>query len=164
MRIRDATDADLDIVGRVHARSRRTTYVGLVPDGALRALTGAGQTRYWRRRLAAEPPPYSMHVVEVEDRVVGFVMGGAEGETATLHAIHVLPAAQGSGAAGLLHETVLADFRTWGCTSAELWVLDGNERAQAFYRREGWTADGTRDAHVIGGAEVPILRYRRPVR
>lgn len=163
MQIRAATAADVDAVGRVHAESRRAAYVGLVPDRALARLSGAGQAAYWRERLAGEPPPYSLHVVEEAGRVEGFVMGSAEGSTATLVAIHVLPAAQGSGAAQLLHRTVLDDFAGWGCTTAQLWVLDGNERAQAFYRRQGWSADGTRDAHLLGGQEVPILRYRRPV-
>ncbi len=164
MQVRAATPADVDAIGRVHAESRRATYVDLVPDHALRQLTATSQARYWRERLAAEPSPFCVYVAEVDGaQVAGFAMGSAEGATATLHAIHLLPAALGSGAGGRLHEAVLADFAGWGCTAAELWVLDGNERAQAFYRREGWSADGTRDAHVIGGVEVPILRYRRPV-
>jgi len=42
-------------------------------------------------------------------------------------------------------------------------VLRGNERAQSFYRRNGWTHDGTTSSHEVGGVDVPVLRYRRPV-
>ena len=51
----------------------------------------------------------------------------------------------------------------WGATSAELSVLEGNRRAQAFYRRRGWTTDGTTSSHEVGGVVVPVLVFRRPV-
>jgi ribosomal protein S18 acetylase RimI-like enzyme len=104
-----------------------------------------------------------VYVVREDGTVEGFTMGAAEVQTATLHGIHVLPARHGSGAGQALHDRLVEDFATWGCSAAQLWVLEGNERAQSFYRRNGWALDGGRDVATIGGAGVPILRYRRPV-
>lgn len=42
-----------------------------------------------------------------------------------------------------------------------LWVLDGNERARAFYARQGWHADGTSKTEEMAGATVIEVRYRR---
>jgi GNAT superfamily N-acetyltransferase len=161
MTIRHATVADADAIGRVHAISRRTAYESLVPRAALATITHEEQAAYWSRRLSAEAEPFVAYVDETDDEIAAFAMGSARPPTATLNAIHVLPDLQGSGTAHRLHEALLGDFAAWGCTSAELWVLEGNERAQAFYRKKGWADDGTRDSHAIGGVDVPILRYRR---
>jgi ribosomal protein S18 acetylase RimI-like enzyme len=163
MEIRPAGPADAEAIGSVHARSRAVAYDGLVPRHALAQVTPDSQADYWRERLAVEPDPHAVYVVVVDGIVAGFALGSAVGRTATLNALHVLPALHGSGAGHALHDRLLGDFAAWGCTTAELWVLEGNERAQAFYRRHGWSHDGTRDAHAVGGVDVPILRYRRPV-
>ena len=98
-----------------------------------------------------------------DSRVIGFVCGSGSGLVATLHALHVLPQWHGSGAGQSLHDAIVGQFRAWNCSTAQLWVLDGNTRAVAFYRRNGWAPDGGRDANDIGGSVVPIARYRRPL-
>jgi GNAT superfamily N-acetyltransferase len=161
--IRRARDADVDGIGFVHATSRRAAYAGLVPPAALDRITPDTQAAYWRMRLTTESDPHAVHVVVADDDVVGFALGSAEGGAATLHAIHVLPHLHGTGAGQALHDRVLEDFAAWGCRTASLWVVEGNERAQSFYRRNGWSADGGRTAHRLGGVDVPALRYRRTV-
>ena len=41
-----------------------------------------------------------------------------------------------------------------------LWTLAGNDRAIAFYERQGWRADGAEKIHDRSGARA--VRYRRP--
>jgi GNAT superfamily N-acetyltransferase len=163
MSLRRGSAQDAEAVGRVHAVSRAAAYAHLVPAQALAEVTPQTQARYWRRRLHTELHPHAMYVAEVDGTVQGFAMGSAPGTTATLHALHVVPEVQGTGTGRLLHDAVLHEFEAWGCTAAELWVLDGNERAQEFYRRHGWLPDGGRDSHEIGGVTVSILRYRRDI-
>lgn len=163
MTLRLGSVADADAIGRVHAMSRRSAYKRLVPDSALESLTVEGQAAYWRQRLSTEPEPFVVYVDEVDGEVEAFAMASARPPVASLNAIHLMPHLRGSGVAQSLHAALLADFTDWACATAELWVLEGNERAQAFYRRMGWTADGTRDSHEIGGVPVPILRYRLSV-
>ena len=55
----------------------------------------------------------------------------------------MLPGRHGTGAGQGLHDRLLERLRGLGLHAAELWVVDGNERAQSFYRRNGWTHDGT---------------------
>jgi GNAT superfamily N-acetyltransferase len=163
VRIRPATPSDLEEVGRVHALSRNAAYVGLVPARALARVTPRTQTDVWRRRTSTAAPRSVLLVAEVDDEVVGFTFASADGTTAELAALHVLSDLHGSGTGQALHDGVLDRVRSWGCDVVELWVLRGNERAQSFYRRNGWVHDGTTASHDVGGVDVPILRYARPV-
>ena len=163
MQIRPATPSDIDGIGRVHALSRQAAYVDLLPADALALVTPERQAEVWRDRLASVPDPHAAYVATADGHVQGFTVGQAEDGTGLLVAIHTLPALHGTGAGQRLHDRLMADFASWACEVAELWVLEGNERAQSFYRRNGWTHDGTTKSHAVGGFDVPALRYRRPV-
>lgn len=160
--IRTYRDADVPQIGAVHAASRHAAYAELVAPEALARVTPQTQAAAWSQRLTTGRYPWSMLVAEhpEECRVAGFVLGSGSGPVATLRAIHVLPELHGSGAGQLLHNRIVAEFRAWNCLTAQLWVLDGNARAEAFYRRNGWAPDGVRDTNDIGGALVPIVRYQ----
>jgi hypothetical protein len=60
-----------------------------------------------------------------------------------------------------LHDETVHTMRDWACVDAQLWAVAGNQRAQAFYRRNGWAEDGTRATHTIGSGTVEIIRYVR---
>jgi len=57
-------------------------------------------------------------------------------------------------------DAVIEAFGKWGVAEAHLHVIEGNDRAQAFYRRNGWRLDGSAGTHEVGGATLPILEYR----
>jgi hypothetical protein len=44
---------------------------------------------------------------------------------------------------------------------AILWVLVGNERAERFYRVDGWLLDGARRLDEVHGVTVDEVRYHR---
>jgi GNAT superfamily N-acetyltransferase len=163
--IRRAGAADAEAVGRIHARSRAAAYAGLVPADALALVTPRTQEIVWRQRLSSVEESWALLVAELADDAVGFAFGTGHGgprtSRAELNAIHVVPEQQGSGAGQVLHDVLFDDFAGWGCREATLWVLRGNERAQSFYRRNGWRHDGTTSQHQVGGADVPILKYVR---
>ena len=163
MQIRPATAEDLTAVGRVHALSRAAAYAGLIPAEALARVTPSSQAEVWLRRWFERPSRSALLVATYDAEVVGFTYGTGARDPAELHAIHVRPERRGDGTGQALHDMLLDRFASWGRTRAELWVLRGNERAQAFYRRNGWVHDGGTGSHDVGGAVVPILRYRRPV-
>ena len=85
----------------------------------------------WRERLADPLPDTLRLVARDEQGIVGFSTAGppriddppADFE---LYAINLLPRAQGTGLADELLD------RTLGERAAYLWVIEGNERAQAF--------------------------------
>ena len=163
MPIRPATSDDLAAVGRVHALSRNAAYAGLLPADALARVTPARQEAVWRERLADAPERSALLVATHDGQVVGFTQGEDRGGVGHLNALHLLPERHGSGAGQALHDALLARFAAWGCDSATLCVVRGNERAQSFYRRNGWTHDGTTSSHEVGGVVVPVLLYRRPI-
>jgi hypothetical protein len=44
-----------------------------------------------------------------------------------------------------------------------LWVLEGNERAERFYRAAGWARDGGRKVEEFQGTDLVEVRYRKPL-
>lgn len=160
MMIRSYDEGDLPQIGYVHAQSRQEAYAGLVPPDALARVTPEAQTANWRVQMATLTTPYQMYVAVEGDVVVGFALALSHpGEGAELNAIHVLPDHQGTGVGRALMAAVVATFTTWGVADAHLRVIAGNERAQAFYRRNGWHLRGEAGTHQIAGAVVPILEY-----
>jgi len=55
----------------------------------------------------------------------------------------------------------VAKVKTRGCGEAILWVLDTNVRAQRFYEKAGWCADGHERMAEVRGFAIRDLRYRR---
>jgi ribosomal protein S18 acetylase RimI-like enzyme len=163
LEIRPATSADLPAVGRVHALSRNAAYAGLLPADALARVTPERQEAVWRERLADAPARSALLVAAYDGEVVGFTQGECRDGIGHLNAIHLLPEQHGLGAGQAMHDALLEQFVAWDCASATLFVVCGNERAQSFYRRNGWTHDGTTSSHEVGGVDVPVLLYRRPV-
>ena len=48
-----------------------------------------------------------------------------------------------------------------GFRKAILWVLEGNVRADRFYRRDQWAPDGAQRTDEVWGLKVNDVRYRR---
>ncbi|MDQ6714531.1 MAG: GNAT family N-acetyltransferase [Actinomycetota bacterium] len=72
-----------------------------------------------------------------------------------LYSINVQDMDRGSGAADALLVAVL------GKRDTTLWVLSGNGRAQSFYRRHGFVADGGQSRHEGSGAmQIRMVRQR----
>jgi len=72
-----------------------------------------------------------------------------------LYAINVLAAHHGAGVADQLIAAVIAQ------RPATLWVVSGNARAQAFYRRHGFEVEGATKVHEDTGApEIRMVRSK----
>ena len=164
--VRAATLADADAIGRIQVDTWRAAYTGLMPEEAIAAFDVATRQAMWREGLARERRPGSAaFVAERDGAVVGFAsVGAARGEKAgvgELYAIYVDAASWGTGAGRALIEAAEASLREAGFTEAMLWVLEGNERAERFYRTAGWEADGGRKLDAFAGPPVPEVRYRK---
>jgi GNAT superfamily N-acetyltransferase len=162
--VRRATAADADAIGRIQVESWRAAYAGLLPEETIAAFDVAARQQLWREGLARPPRPGSAtFVAVVEAEIVGFATVGAslsEDATGELWAIYVHPTTWGHGAGRALIEVSEQSLRDSGFTQALLWVLEGNERAERFYRAAGWTRDGEKE-DVFQGATVTELRYRK---
>ena len=142
--VRDAHPADAAGMARVHVTSWRETYRGVMSDEVIDDPQFVERReRFWTAALT-DPRYAGSHaaVAESEGEVVGVAMAGRPEDPtmefdSQLYLIYLLKSAQGSGAGQALLDAVLRPE-----DSVALWVADPNPRAQAFYRRNGFQADG----------------------
>jgi GNAT superfamily N-acetyltransferase len=162
--VREATAADADAIGRIHAETWRAAYAGVFPDAAFEVER---RQRWWRQWLRQPlQPPAATLVAEDEGVVVGFAgVGRSRDEPALgeLYTIYVDPNRWSTGAGRALIEAAEDALRKHGFSEAMLWVLEGNERAERFYRRAGWEQDDGRKTELLEGAELTEVRYRKPL-
>lgn len=154
--------------GRSFAETKRaiwqTAYRGLLPDRFLDELDLVPSPEAWEDAIAAGSPPF---VAMDGDRMVGVAAAGASiGDDAApgrgqLYLIYLQPVVWGTGVGAELHAACLERMRGVGCTEAVLWVLEGNERAAAFYRKMGWQPDGATQVDDRGDVRLHEVRYRR---
>jgi ribosomal protein S18 acetylase RimI-like enzyme len=140
--IRDALFDDADAIGAVQVTGWREAYPHLLSEASLKQATPEWRGDRWRQILSTESETHTA-VAIVDDKIVGFASSGpAMDDDAPrpleLHSIYLLQSAQGSGAGQAMLEAVI------DAEPACLWVAVLNPRAQSFYRRNGFTADGTR--------------------
>ena len=161
--VREATAADADAIGDIHAETWRAAYAGVLPESA---FDSAARRRAWRSYFDAPWPGSAVFVAQAEGAVVGFANLGAcrdEEGSGELFAIYVRPDRWSTGAGRALIERGEEFLRGGGYREAVLWVLEGNERAERFYRAAGWVHDGGRKVEEFAGAVIAELRYRKPL-
>ena len=143
--IRQAQAGDAAEMARVNVRSWRETYRGVMADRVLDdPELPAVRERFWTTVLSDER--YRANRVAVAERdgeLIGIAMAGPpqafELQWDThLYVLYVVAAEHGTGAGAALLDAVVDPH-----DSAALWVADPNPRAQAFYRKHGFVADGT---------------------
>ena len=157
--IRPAWVNDVAQMARVNVQSWQETYRGLMADTVLDdPVFLTVRERFWTAALTDER--YRENRVAVAERdgeLVGIAMSGPPLDTAAawarqLYVLYVHAADHGTGAGPALLEAVVDPEE-----SVALWVADPNPRAQAFYRKHGFAADGT--AQVEGGVrEIRMVR------
>jgi ribosomal protein S18 acetylase RimI-like enzyme len=143
----------------VNVRCWQETYRGVVPDAVLDDpgfLTA--RERFWTAALTDER--YRENRVAVAERdgeMVGIAMSGPPLDdgaawTRQLYVLYVQMADHGGGAGPALLLAVVDPQE-----SVALWVADPNPRAQAFYRKHGFVADGTVQVEA-GVREIRMVR------
>ena len=160
--IRPARVGDAAQMARVHVRCWQETYRGLVPDAELDDPGFlAVRERFWTTALTDER--YRENRVAVAERdgvMIGIAMSGPPLDAGAawarqLYVLYVHAADHGTGAGPALLEAVVDPQEP-----VALWVADPNPRAQAFYRKHGFVANGA--AQVEGGMrEIRMVRGRQ---
>ncbi|MEU0789323.1 GNAT family N-acetyltransferase [Amycolatopsis sp. NPDC005961] len=153
MTIRDATVADAQAIGEVHVASWQAAYEGLIPADFLAGLSAEPRAAAWARQIRD-----GGRVLVAEDD--GVVAGFAAFGPGQLYALYLLPEFWGRGLGRALHDRVVEELPG---DSAILWVLSTNERAKAFYVRQGWVDDGATQTETIDEGRVTLeeRRFRR---
>lgn len=165
MIIRGAVPDDAHGIAEVHVRSWQSAYHGLMPQQVLDALDVDDRAERWRGILTTpHPRTLGTFVAEHAGAIVGWVSFGAgrdEGADADgeVYGIYSDP---GSWSTGIGYALLVAAEETLieaGYRTAFLWVLDGNERADSFYARQGWTADGA--TKIEERPDLTLREHRR---
>lgn len=181
VRIRPPVPADGLGIGAVHVRAWRVGYAGLMPSEFLGGLDESERGRAWEQRLiahvTANPDDIEFLIAEIPDDpdpqplVAGVATLGperTEGRPAgpqrrigEVWMINVLPETWGRGVGSRLLDAAATRLGERGYDRAVLWVLEGNDRARAFYEHNGWRHDGTSKVETFGGVQLRELRYAR---
>ncbi len=162
MKARPATPGDARAIARVHVASWNAAYRGVIADDALDELTEGRLAPEWRREIDAGES--TVAVLEHDRTVAGYSRYGPARDDdldpsldAEVYGFYLHPDLWGRGGGRVLMDHVKDDLRSSGFRSARLWVVQVNERAQAFYRATGFAPDGRDDKLCIG---APEYRYR----
>ena len=158
--LRPATADDVDAVVAVFHEGWHDVHPGRVPDG----LTERRTPEAFRARVSARiAETDETTVAEVDGTVAGFIMVSDD----EAEQVYVDRAFRGSGVAALLLTEAERQIAAAGHDVAFLVVVRGNDRAQAFYARQGWTDQGDVDYPVTALGEQfisPCRRFTKRVR
>lgn len=141
-------------LARVHVRSWRETYRGLLPADYLERMNVPLYARRWRHQLTRSRPNELVLVAEGPDGLIGYCAGAFDpgaSTTAEVFTLYLLAEAQGFGLGRRLLAAAARVFRGQGAASLVLWVLSGNEPARQFYRHLGGEAAAERPVRGWGG-------------
>lgn len=165
--LREPSLEDAADLGRVHQQCWVETYEDLVPREFWEHSTEARRIGMWERMLRRQEPQRRLVVAEVDGSMVGFALAGVAlsrehpdvppAEALEVRFLYLKRSFHGSGIGQQLLDAVL-----FAGEAAQLWVAEQNPRAQAFYRRNGFTPDGSRDERPHQGADLTAIRMLRP--
>ncbi|MGW9404996.1 N-acetyltransferase family protein [Arthrobacter sp. NPDC055585] len=163
--VRELREADAPALARLHVTSWQETYADQLPPGFFTPRFLEQREAMWTRLSRNRPDGVAVAVAVTADtgaagsRIIGFAAAGnaADGTAprpTELNMLYVERRSHGTGAGQALLDSVLP------LHPAFLWVARDNPRAHAFYRRNGFEADGTElaDTPVPGLTSVRMVR------
>ncbi|MGA8246924.1 MAG: GNAT family N-acetyltransferase [Nocardioides sp.] len=158
--LRPATPDDVDAIADLFHRGWHDAHPGRVPEG----LTARRTPEAFHERVAERiAETEETTVAEVDGTIAGFIMvNGDEAEQ-----VYVDRPFRGTTVATLLLTEAERQIAAAGHDVAFLVVVRGNDRAQAFYARQGWVDEGDFDYPVTALGEVfisPCRRFTKRVR
>ena len=158
--LRPATADDVEAIAAVFHQGWHDAHPGLVPDG----LTERRTPEAFLDRVAARvAETEETTVAEVDGGVAGFIMVHDD----EAEQVYVARDHRGTGLAAVLLTEAERQIAAAGHDVAFLVVVRGNDRAQAFYARQGWTDEGDVDYPVTALGEQflsPCRRFTKRVR
>jgi GNAT superfamily N-acetyltransferase len=162
--VRDAKPNDALAVAQVHVRAWQIAYRGIIAQDYLDALRP--EDRASRYTFGSADPAHPTTIVASESGIIrGFATVGPprdarDARTGELLALYVDPDAWGRGIGRMLEHDARARLASLGFTSAVLWMLEGNARAERFYVANGWVPDGAGSVEMWG-VTTKDVRFRR---
>jgi ribosomal protein S18 acetylase RimI-like enzyme len=168
IRIREAVEADLEGIAKVHVQGWRETYKDFLAPEALAGMSVEERMQMWQGAFAHPNPQARFLVAEADNgEIVGFVRAAPVmakepdllGTEAEIFAIYLLDKVKRQGVGRRLMSGVFDHLRTQGFRSVGLWVLKENLPALRFYEALGGTS-GPEQSFDLRGQMVTEIAYR----
>lgn len=162
--IRKAREEDAVGIGKVHYSGWIDTYSDLLPPSIITSLSEERSIRIFQREGCK-----NMYVATVNGDVVAFcgygMWRGTKDEEPSAHegeivGLYVLSRFQRKGLGKALLEQAERELMQEGFSTVSLWVLEGNTKAQAFYKAMGFreTAERKQSGPVCELKETKMLK------
>jgi ribosomal protein S18 acetylase RimI-like enzyme len=139
--VRNARPADAPSLAQIFRESWRQSYTGILPSLYLEREIVRRDAQWWRRAVSSER---NLLVVLHGETIAGYATcGRARGggrDTGEIYELYLSPVYQGLGMGEHLFEACRATLDSLDLERLIVWALEGNDRAQAFYRRCGGRA------------------------
>ncbi len=167
LEIRAAELENAGDIARIRVETWKVAYTELVPQPVLDRMTvEADAERTAERFLDPSLRQHDDWLAWRGGEAIGWMSTGPSRDedhdterVGEVSALYVLPEAWGTGVALALMDFAIAEFRRLGFTSAVVWVMEGNGRAERFYERAGYPEDGSR--RLFRSDEIPGHLRRR---
>lgn len=144
LHIRPVTVDDIDDLVRIHNQAWQETYGGTIPQDHLDMSSNVDdRLTFWREAIceADSKTRARIRLGFVDGEPCGFVFARPTPEDDSprgieLRVLYTLKKAHGTGLGRMLVDAVLDRDAAW------LWMLEGNDRAEQFYKKLGFRRDG----------------------
>jgi ribosomal protein S18 acetylase RimI-like enzyme len=161
--VREAGPDDLEPIVAIFLACWRRSYASFLPEGVIGIYDDTSARALWEPTLDnADAARVTLVAVRADGEVLGVVSMGADPDESAcghIYSLYVQPDAQGLGVGAGLMEASVRKFRDQRVECATLWVFEANQPARRFYRRLGWSPDGSARIEELYGA--PQVRLRR---
>lgn len=168
MLVREATAADAESIGEVHAAAWRVAHRDLFEGHWLRSLADRRRTMWTDLMATREHLRNTLLVAERGDRVAAFVHFGPHSDgtsDAEIFDLYAHPTAWGRGVARPLMDKAWELLLEARFRRVRLWTMAGANRARHFYTSFGFAETGHRREHDFGdGRPVLEIEYLRRTR
>jgi ribosomal protein S18 acetylase RimI-like enzyme len=165
IQVREASGSDAANIADIYVTSFQSTYVGIIPEILLKALSPAELISGWVTTI--ESDNHTVFVAESEEGVIGFAHLGqnkdedlAEEKQAMveLFELYFYPSNVNPGLGtqmwGIIEESLIGK-------EIVLWTLEGNQPAHHFYIKHGFEQDKIHGEYSFQGQGFPKVRYRK---
>lgn len=160
--IRSAQPADAAVLAEILCASWRSAYKDIITQEELERNTNIKSRTAMIERLQASGVS-NIFLAFADGKPCGMISFGKSRDNdladyAEIVAIYALESYWGKGVGGQLMRLALSEMKRLGYKNVLLWTFEANTRAQRFYEKNGFVADGATKESGLGNAKE--MRYR----
>ena len=155
--IRRAYVDDMHIISYVMSKSWQAAYTHIIPPEAMEESIHINCHKAVLDRMLSDGI-YDMLICEYNGSPSGIIANNHQcGNVYEISLVYTLPEVWGTGCGNALMDEALRRIYNTGCSHVYLWVFNGNKRAQRFYEKYGFSADGTERNSQFGTRQTRYM-------